>query len=772
MIVHGIVFALFLSAPGPAPDVREPSPVVLHVLVNGADLGDFFLQLAPAGDVLVSEEDLLKLGLRLPAAREVSDSTVSLASLAPWLRFELDESSAVLRITASAEVLPTHEIDLSWHETTPAESPRNTTGFLNYNLSYRTLDSFRHGGWSCPLEAAARWKDWLGVSTFSVTSTERGAVRLNSILTWDAAGHSTRVIIGDSPGRSSRLGGAQVLGGIRVTSEFETGTFADPTAHQGLEGVIETPSDIEIYANNVLLHREHLAAGTFRYTGLPLAAGSGNLSLLIRDAFGRERTLEIPYYQSSSLLRPGLDEYSYSVGFKRRGFGVRSFAYDDLALLAGHRRGLSSTLTVGMGVEADHDTYQLIPSAAWTIGSLGEVQAEGAVSRDAGKDGARGRINCASGGRRQSVHLSLEGSSRDHAGVSMWADASHSRWSATVGATVWNDATGSISMQFDRAETYERGSVARMSMSCGRGLGRSVWLTVRMQRSRLARRDATEGFAVINLGLGPLRTGTINLDQAGEVRRATLDVRQDLLRGTGLAYQFRTSTIDDSRIGHAGDAMVSTSYHAEHFRSSVAFRNRPHADEWELSVAGSLAAIHHSLFLARPITDGFALVRVGGVKGVPVLLSRQPDGATGRGGRLFVPDLSSNVVNRISLDHRDLPINCSLERPERSLILPSRGGAIVDFEPNRLQSFEGRAFFMVDGAARPAEMAGFEISLHGRVVQSVVGKDGQFYFENLPAGTYPARLFLDGQECRFTIHIPRSDAMTVDLGDIRCEAEK
>src|SRR5262249_19625803 len=178
------------------------------------------------------------------------------------------------------------------------------------------------------------------------------------------------------------------------------------------------------------------------------------------------------------------------------------------------------------------------------------------------------------------------------------------------------------------------------------------------------------------------------------------------------------------------------------------------------------------LCLAGRITDGFALVRVGRVKGVPVLVWNQRSGRTDGGGEFVVPDLNSFAVNRIALDRQSIPMNWSLERSERTFRLPYRGGGVVDFAPTKVQSFEGRAFLVRGGVPEPAEYAGFEIDIHGTVVQSVVGKGGLFYFETLPEGSYPARLFLDQKECRFPLRIPRSDRIPVDLGEIRCEMGK
>ena len=96
---------------------------------------------------------------------------------------------------------------------------------------------------------------------------------------------------------------------------------------------------------------------------------------------------------------------------------------------------------------------------------------------------------------------------------------------------------------------------------------------------------------------------------------------------------------------------------------------------------------------------------------------------------------------------------------------------MVDFAPSRLQSFEGRAFLVRNGASQPAGYAGFEIDIRGRIVQSVVGRAGLFYFENLPDGSWPARIFLDGDECRFVLRVLRCNQMTIDLDEIRCNLD-
>ena len=71
MIVCHAIFALFPVLLPAVADGPGPSPVVLRVLVNTVDKGDYFLQMTATGDVLVSTEDFSKLGLQLPTSRAV-----------------------------------------------------------------------------------------------------------------------------------------------------------------------------------------------------------------------------------------------------------------------------------------------------------------------------------------------------------------------------------------------------------------------------------------------------------------------------------------------------------------------------------------------------------------------------------------------------------------------------------------------------------------------------------------------------------------------------
>jgi len=54
---------------------------------------------------------------------------------------------------------------------------------------------------------------------------------------------------------------------------------------------------------------------------------------------------------------------------------------------------------------------------------------------------------------------------------------------------------------------------------------------------------------------------------------------------------------------------------------------------------------------------------------------------------------------------------------------------------------------------------------------SPLGKNGEFYLENLPPGDYPAHVHSDTGDCDFVLHIPDRPQKFVDLGVYSCHGK-
>jgi outer membrane usher protein FimD/PapC len=116
-------------------------------------------------------------------------------------------------------------------------------------------------------------------------------------------------------------------------------------------------------------------------------------------------------------------------------------------------------------------------------------------------------------------------------------------------------------------------------------------------------------------------------------------------------------------------------------------------------------------------------------------------------------------------------VNYELREVRKYISMPFRGGAIVEFEARKLQAFMGRFFIVEKGVKKSAEYWGFSLEAEDMKVRVVVGRGGEFYLENIPYGTWPARLFQKGRECRFKMTIPESDDMMVEMEEVLCEMD-
>jgi outer membrane usher protein len=76
---------------------------------------------------------------------------------------------------------------------------------------------------------------------------------------------------------------------------------------------------------------------------------------------------------------------------------------------------------------------------------------------------------------------------------------------------------------------------------------------------------------------------------------------------------------------------------------------------------------------------------------------------------------------------------------------------------------------MRNGQVRPVEFHEVRMRVGDQEMTFPTGKNGEFYLENIKAGTYKAS-FKDGEKpCTFDIIIPETDEMIIDLGGVTCE---
>lgn len=743
----------------------------MQVTLNTEDKGELFLFLTPVKEVLLAQKDLVEIGLEsLPTSTVELDGEryIPLTALAPDIQYAIDDKTATLHITADPRLLKKNVLDFAQREPGKTTHLKANTAFVNYNLGYELDDKFRYTSLSLPFEAGININERLFYSGFSYAKSpgDTKFSRLFSNLTFDDVDGPRRVVIGDYAASSGTLGSGGNFGGVSITRNFALTPYFVTTPTLGLKGMAQTPSEVQVYVNGMLVRSEKLSPGKFEFQNIN-ATGSGDVELVIKDAYGKEDRVKMPFYLSSSILKPGVQDYAYSLGAKRQHLGQENFSYKEPTFVGFHRVGLTDNFTAGLRAEMDKDTINAGASVAALLGRVGAVDAAAAVSKDVGRRGYGGTLNYSFTDKNGfSARFSASGFSRGYANLTQPTTAQNKmRTSRNASLSYNHQALGSISASYTQTDYFNQPAKSRTSIFYSRRLFKDVSLYVSGGRSKAdtVMRDLFVGF---NFLFGQQTSAGINRQRQDDQVTDSVSLQSNAPTGIGSGYRFNANRQQDS--GKV-DANGSYQYKGTHGIASADIWHSDGQNRYTLNESGGIAFINQSFYLSRPIYDSFALVKVGAIENVRVSNSSQKIGTTDKNGEVLVSNLISNYDNELSIDDQDIPVNYDISEVRKNVSTSYRGAGIINFDTAKLQGFGGLFSVTEKGVKQPAEYWGIEISQPDKTVTAVIGKAGEFYLENLASGQLSARLFLGDKECRFDIEIPASDAIMIDMGEVNCE---
>ena len=304
---------------------------------------------------------------------------VSLASLAPQITFTLDEEEIRLIISADPALLSTTELAISNPRPPGWKVSSNNAMFLNYSAN-----------WSTDGKTAGYGE--LGVHLFgalfesAATVDETGAITPGlTSLTFDQVRSRRRWVLGDTIGRSTTLGSTPVVGGFSLSTQEDIDPYYAIYPAPQIRGAVRTPSTADVYVDGRLVSSVRLPPGRFTLNDLPIETGLGDARVIIRDAFGRQQTIDLGFYLSTQLLKRGEQEYSYAAGLERTSSDTK-VDYGRTLGTAVHNIGLTDSLTIGFQAEGAKDLAMGgagFNAKLWRLGTFG---AEGLASQNADKE--------------------------------------------------------------------------------------------------------------------------------------------------------------------------------------------------------------------------------------------------------------------------------------------------------------------------------------------------------------------------------------------------
>ena len=185
---------------------------------------------------------------------------------------------------------------------------------------------------------------------------------------------------------------------------------------------------------------------------------------MIRGRVRRSQDIGTPFYLATTGLQKGLQEYRYQAGVRRRRAGSADWDYDDPAVLARHRVGVTDWLTLGGRFESTSTLVSGGP-AVTTRTPVGELTVAAAASRDCTGTGSAGSATYSFTARRFGLGAYMTAASRRYATVTEQVLEGHALVEANAYGSVSMGALGSLSIQhaFSKLASGERRTSSSVS---------------------------------------------------------------------------------------------------------------------------------------------------------------------------------------------------------------------------------------------------------------------------------------------------------------------
>lgn len=698
-------------------------PLVLSVRVNGTDKATVIFE-RDGNTISAAPDAWASLGLELQPG-ELAKEQITAQELG--IEYKLDEETQAIELDVPAERLPVQSVDgdrLSMPELAPAA----TGVLLNYSLAGNKTGSNLALSAGHEVRVAGRWGSVSTTGQANYT-THEGASYQRGQTKWryDDYGRLISYEVGDV------IAGGMQAGGFRIAKDpaaLDPYTPIYPVPVLG--GIAVDAGTARILSNGLPIDDRPVERGAFTLER-PLASGLNNTVIILKDRFGREQRITRQLYVSRDVLKKGSTTWEVAAGAQRE-----NQDYGQIVAYGRYSRGMTDR---------------------WTMTGVAEL------TKDARNASVEARIVLPRGvvDVRASGSTSAQGSGTQFG----------------VGYTYQGPVAG-VSVQHLRAsdDYWQLAGGVKNQTSASLNLGRAGSpIQARVSYLDLDGQAFAEAGASYQRGNHNLQLGVRRDFQR---RETSLEAGYRYTFGNGGAYASARQSPGQQalRVGAEYSGAVKDSYYRvvatqDRFNDSTRSSVRGSLDmqqgyataevtnqDGQLSVSATYEGAVHiggsGVQRLKSVSDGYVVVRVPGVVGVPVQVNNRTIGKTNAKGEIVVGGLPSLATTKVSLDQRELPIGVSIQEPELMIAPRRQTGALAEFEVLGLNALT----FTIqrDTPIKPGALA------KSGEVEAQIGFDGQLFLED-PA---PGQAFAVSDEvgsCQFTLPtpLPNADADTVLL---------
>jgi len=734
--------------------------ILLDVFIN-QQRKDTVMLLRSKGRLFAGGEDLRRWRVRLPETNPLThygEDFYALDALEA-LTYRLDESTQTLAMQVPPGLFDATRL---MGEETRFSAPALASlgGFLNYDVTANHAQGQTNTNGLLELGGFGSW----GTAQTSILALDlngqASAIRLDTTWTRDQPMQLNSFRFGDATSGTSSWGGAVHFGGAQWATNFSTQPSLISFPLPGISGEAALPSTVDLYVDSALRMRRQVPSGPFSIQDLPVPSGQGDARIVVRDMLGREQIITQTFNTNSQLLKQGLHNYSYEVGFVRRNFGIDSNNYGRLVAVGTHRLGLTEQFTGEVHGEFLGNQQTLGLGGVLTLPSAGVLSGSFAASHsDKGMGGLLGL-----GFRRQSRSFSFgvntQIASQRFVKLGMQPEALAPRHISQAFVNLSTTDYGAFSATYTQQAFYDQEDKTIVSGSYARKIGSLGNLSMSMMRflSGNAETVVSLNFSML---LGNRTNANISTTAKPGREQAQLQLGRSVPAGNGVGYRLVAGAGDsDARQAELNmqNQVGNYSLGASQTNGQTAFRG---------SANGGIAFLGGSAFLSRRITDSFAVVKVPGYSGVGIYADNQLVARTDTNGSALLPRLRPYQKNTVRIEQADLPMDAQIDAVQLDAVPYFRSGLLLKFPVKRSR---GALLTVVleNGEALPA--GALAQIIRDNVEQNEVfptGLRGELYLTGLAASNR-LRVTLLEQSCEFMLPFPESTEPLPYLGTYTC----
>lgn len=603
----------------------------------------------------------------------------------------------------------------------------------SYYLNLRS--GLNLGAWR--LRNYSAWNDNNGVREWQ---------NINTYLQRSIISIKSQLILGDNYSSADIFDSSQFRG-IQIASDDDM----LPDSQQGfapiVRGIAKTNAQVTITQNGYTIYQSYVSPGAFEINDLYPSAGSGDLTVVIKEQDGSQQTFIQPYASVPMLQREGHTKYSLTAGQYRSGYSQSKPNFGQFTLI----QGLSHGATVYGGVQASENYMAAAAGIGQNLGDLGAVsiditQAKTDLTDSGVSKGQSYRFLYAKTFADSGTDLRLMGYRYSTSGfytlqesvdlndddntLSEYDVRTHkrSRVEGSINQTLpenWGSLFFSASVQ-----DYWDDSAKEQTLQWGYNNDwKGISYNIAVSDNYITEEERDRQFSLnVSIPLDKwLSSASVSYnstsDSDGRVQRQT-SLSGTLLEDRNLTYNI-SQGVGNQGQGYSGN--TSLSYQGKYGNSNVGYSYTKDSRRLNYGLQGGIITHSDGITFSEPLGETVALVSAPGAGDTKV---KNKNGVrTDDEGYAVLPYITAYRHNNVSLDTTSLGKNVEIDESVRDVI-PTRG-AVVRAKFTTHVGYR-MMMMMMRPSGKPVPF-GTTVSLLDATSAGIVGEDGEAYLSGLPA---------------------------------------